>query len=72
MKYVIGIDIGGTNLRIGTVDAEGRLMNFERKSSASLVSEDAVKILEAKSGLTLNAVDSRVRWQRSRWACRRW
>ena len=29
MKYVIGIDIGGTNLRIGTVDAEGRLMNFE-------------------------------------------
>ena len=45
MKYVIGIDIGGTNLRIGTVDAEGRLMNFERKSSASLVSEDAVKNL---------------------------
>ena len=36
MKYVIGIDIGGTNLRIGTVDEEGNLTNFERKSSESL------------------------------------
>ena len=45
MKYVIGIDIGGTNLRIGTVDAEGRLTNFERKSSASLVAENAVQNL---------------------------
>lgn len=51
MKYVIGIDIGGTNLRIGTVDAEGNLTNFERKSSASLVSEGAVENLgnEVKS-----------------------
>lgn len=45
MKYVIGIDIGGTNLRIGTVDSEGKLINFERKSSASLVAENAVQNL---------------------------
>lgn len=45
MKYVIGIDIGGTNLRIGTVDSEGKLTNFERKSSASLVAENAVQNL---------------------------
>lgn len=45
MKYVIGIDIGGTNLRIGTVDEEGNLTNFERKSSESLVSEGAVENL---------------------------
>ena len=45
MKYVIGIDIGGTNLRIGTVDSEGKLTNFERKSSASLVAENAIQNL---------------------------
>ena len=44
MNYVIGIDIGGTNFRIGTVTEDGKLMNFERKSSRSLVSDDAVGI----------------------------
>ncbi|HCW05187.1 MAG TPA: allose kinase [Clostridium sp.] len=43
MNYVIGIDIGGTNFRIGTVTEDGKLMNFERKSSRSLVSDDAVE-----------------------------
>lgn len=45
MQYVIGIDIGGTNLRIGTVNAAGELKNFERKSSQSLVSDHAVENL---------------------------
>ena len=30
MDYVIGIDIGGTNFRIGTVSEDGQLMNFEK------------------------------------------
>lgn len=45
MRYVIGIDIGGTNLRIGTVDMSGRLTNFERKSSGFLAADDAVQNL---------------------------
>lgn len=45
MKYVIGIDIGGTNLRIGTVTRDGRLEYFEQKSSAALVSDDAIEKL---------------------------
>ena len=31
MKRVIGIDIGGTNLRIGLVDKDGNLEYFEKK-----------------------------------------
>lgn len=46
MKRVIGIDIGGTNLRIGLVDKEGNLEYFEKKSSASLISENAVENLK--------------------------
>lgn len=41
MSYVIGIDIGGTNLRIGTVSEFGELQNFELKSSAPLISDNA-------------------------------
>ena len=62
MKYVIGIDIGGTNLRIGTVDEEGNLTNFERKSSESLVSEGAVENLgnEVKSYIERYKLEGRV------------
>lgn len=42
MGYVIGIDIGGTNLRIGTVDENGQLSNFKKKSSHELLDKDAV------------------------------
>ncbi|QCX34030.1 allose kinase [Caloramator sp. E03] len=34
--YVIGIDIGGTNIRIGMVDKEGELYNFIIQSSSFL------------------------------------
>ncbi|MVB11513.1 D-allose kinase [Caprobacter fermentans] len=40
-EYVLGIDIGGTNLRMGTVTKNGVLSNFERKSSASLLKGNA-------------------------------
>ena len=46
MKKVIGIDIGGTNLRFGVVDHNGKLEHFEKKSSGSLVSDNAVENLK--------------------------
>jgi allose kinase len=36
MSYVTGIDIGGTNLRIGMVSKDGLLYNFEVESSSIL------------------------------------
>ena len=44
MGQVIGIDIGGTNLRLGCVSADGQL-HFERKSSAPMLKEGAVDVL---------------------------
>lgn len=45
MMQVIGIDIGGTNFRIGCVDSDGNLTNFEKKSSSALLGDGAVDIL---------------------------
>ncbi len=42
MKLVIGIDIGGTNLRFGSVTQGGTLYHFEKKYSAALLGEHAV------------------------------
>lgn len=41
-RYVIGVDIGGTNLRIGAVKADGSLSFFERLPSTDVISGDAV------------------------------
>ena len=46
MKKVIGIDIGGTNLRFGLVDQDGNLEHFEKKSSRSLMDKNAVDNLK--------------------------
>lgn len=40
-NYILGIDIGGTNLRMGTVTEDGVLSNFVRRSSAHLVGDNA-------------------------------
>ena len=45
MGLVIGIDIGGTNFRLGCVAKDGVLSHFEKKSSASMLKEGAVEIL---------------------------
>ena len=37
MGLVIGIDIGGTNFRLGCVAKDGVLSHFEKKSSASML-----------------------------------
>lgn len=44
-QYVIGIDIGGTNFRIGLVDSLGGIQGFEKKPSAVLTKGDAVNNL---------------------------
>ena len=36
-KLIIGIDIGGTNFRIGAVDRENRVLNFSRRSVSSVL-----------------------------------
>lgn len=45
---IIGIDIGGTNFRIGLVSERGELSSFEKKSSATLTGASAVKRLIAE------------------------
>lgn len=62
MTYVIGIDIGGTNLRIGAVSEDGQLHNFEKKSSRELVSDDAVEKLgkEIKQYISRYSLDNQV------------
>ena len=48
MDTVIGIDIGGTNLRIGYVDETGTIFGFEKKFIGAVVKEDIVSDLEQK------------------------
>ena len=48
MDTVIGIDIGGTNLRIGYVDEAGTIFGFEKKFIGAVVKEDIVSDLEQK------------------------
>lgn len=43
--YVIGIDIGGTNFRIGMVDDSGNVYSFVKKSSSVLVQGDPIECL---------------------------
>lgn len=44
-QLTIGVDIGGTNFRIGTVDAAGNVFDFESHSSAMFRKEDAAEVL---------------------------
>ena len=45
-KLIIGIDIGGTNFRIGAVDRENRVLNFSRRPVSSVLKGgDAIKEL---------------------------
>ena len=43
--YAVGIDIGGTNFRIGTVDGNGKLYDFQKYSSVGLQGEDGLREL---------------------------
>lgn len=41
----LGVDIGGTNLRMGVVDSSGSILSFSREPSEVLCSENAKEIL---------------------------
>lgn len=44
-KYTLGIDIGGTNLRIGLVSKDGRLTAFEKRPSSEISGDNAAEKL---------------------------
>ena len=48
MKYALGIDIGGTNFRIGVIGENGELIGFEKKSSKIFNDCGVVEILESE------------------------
>jgi len=62
MNCVVGIDIGGTNIRIGTVWEDGRLEHFIKKSSAYLNTPDASNQLvqEIKNYVATHQLDGKV------------
>jgi len=58
-KYVIGIDIGGTNLRMGMVTQDGELSHFIKKSSSVLSTGQAVDALEEQISAYIDQFDAR-------------
>lgn len=48
MEWIIGIDIGGTNFRLGCVARNGDLTFFEKRSSAPFKEDGAAKMLGAE------------------------
>lgn len=44
-NYTLGIDIGGTNFRIGMVTEDGEIENFEKKSSSVFSTGNAADVL---------------------------
>lgn len=55
--YVIGIDIGGTNFRIGMVSEQGELVQFQKKSSSILTGADVVGTLAEQITAYLSEFD---------------
>ncbi|MEM1484597.1 allose kinase [Oscillospiraceae bacterium PP1C4] len=55
---VIGIDIGGTNFRIGMVSKQGVLANFQKESSSILTTGDAVQTLAEQITAYLDKFDA--------------
>lgn len=47
MKYTVGVDVGGTNLRIGLIDREGNLTGFQKESVACLGEDSPAEALAA-------------------------
>ena len=44
MDFTIGIDIGGTNFRIGMVGRDGEIINFEKNSSRIFDKGDVIAL----------------------------
>lgn len=56
-KYVVGIDIGGTNFRIGLVSQDGELSHFQKKPSAPIFGECATERLAEEIESYLKEID---------------
>lgn len=59
-KYVVGIDIGGTNFRIGLVSQEGTLSHFQKKPSAPIFGDHATERLAEEIESYLREIDQSV------------
>lgn len=58
MRRVLGIDIGGTNIRMGLVDEAFKLTNFERRNCQELLHEDTVPNLIRAIQEYINRIDT--------------
>ena len=54
----VGVDIGGTLVRVGTFDANGQLLVQKEASIASLGPKDGLRLIESLIDKTLDAVNS--------------
>ena len=61
--FALGIDIGGTNFRMGAVGGDGRIYTFTRTSSSIFSHGNAVEILkeEIKSYLKNSGFEGRIK-----------
>lgn len=58
-KYVIGIDIGGTNFRMGMVTKDGEVCNFIKKPSSILSSGQAINTLAEEISAYIDQFDAK-------------
>lgn len=58
-KYVIGIDIGGTNFRMGMVSKDGELCNFIKKASSILSTGRAIDTLAEQISAYIDQFDAK-------------
>ena len=58
----LGIDIGGTNLRMGVVDSEGKFLSFSREASSVFTEENAEDMLceKIENHLAQNGFEGRI------------
>jgi allose kinase len=58
-KYVIGIDIGGTNFRMGMISEDGTLCNFVKRSSSILSTGQAIITLAEQISAYIDQFDAK-------------
>lgn len=54
-RETIGVDLGGTKMLVGVVDAEGRAVHRREASSAGLSGEEVLRLLESELEIALEA-----------------
>ena len=57
MRYAIGVDLGGTNIRAALVDENGEIIGTDMNDNSSLIEEqgeDGSKVLEKEKSHFVN------------------